>query len=185
MFTSTLIADWTHSVFEATWLASNTSLSCTSELSLCPKFSRLTLISRKPRESPLSKLELRSKLGEKTDTSLFFAVQVSKLCVCPFSPAPRRAVLTPTNASLSSKSPKVQRSFCPLQGFHSDILSTIFAKAFPDRVLLREPGLVGCSLLIGQEIEWEDIIVSDLIFWPWLRDAWHLTVSLHTLVGRT
>ena len=115
MFTSTLIADWTHSVFEATWLASNTSLSCTSELSLCPKFSRLTLISKKPRESPLSKFELRSKMGKKDGHIPIFAVPVSKLCVCPFSPAPRRAVLTPTNASLCSKSPKVQRfCFCPI-----------------------------------------------------------------------
>ena len=136
MFTSTLIADWTHSVFEATWLASNTSLSCTSELSLCPKFSRLTLISRKPRESPRSKIGLMSKMGKKDGHIPIFAVPVSKLCVCPFSPAPRRAVPTPTNASLSSKSPKVQRfSFCPLQGFHSDILSTLLAKAFPDRLL--------------------------------------------------
>ena len=145
MFTSTLIADWTHSVFEATWLASNTSLSCTSELSLCPKFSRLTLISRKPRESPLSKIELRSKLGKKDGHIPIFAVPVSKLCVCPFSPAPRRAVPTPTNASLSSKSPKVRRfSFCPLQGFHSDILSTLLAKAFPDRVLELALAVVLC-----------------------------------------
>ena len=91
MFTSTLIADWTHSVFEATWLASNTSLSCTSELSLCPKFSRLTLISRKPRESPRSKIGLMSKMGKKDGHIPIFAVPVSKLCVCPFSPAPRYA----------------------------------------------------------------------------------------------
>ena len=91
MFTSTLIADWTHSVFEATWLASNTSLSCTSELSLCPKFSRLTLISRKPKESPLLKFELRSKLGKKDRHIPIFCVPVSKLCVCLFSPTPRRA----------------------------------------------------------------------------------------------
>ena len=149
MFTSTLIADWTHSVFEATWLASNTLLSCTSELSLCPKFSRLTLISRKPRESPPSKFELRSKLGKKDGHIPIFAVPVSKLCVCPFSPAPPRAVLPPTNASLSSKSPKVQRfCFCPLQGFHSDIARESFSGS-----RVREPGLVGCSLLIGQEIE--------------------------------
>ena len=117
MFTSSLIADWTHSVFEASWLASNTSLSCTSELSLCPKFSRLTLISKKPRESPLSKFELRSKMGGKRRTRPYFFRSSQQALCLPILPrtTPRRAMLTRTNASLSSKSPKVQRfSFCPL-----------------------------------------------------------------------
>ena len=136
MFTSTLIADWTHSVFEATWLASNTSLSCTSELSLCPKFSRLTLISKKPRESPLSIFELRSKMGKKDGHILIFSVPVSKLCVCPFSPAPGRA--DPNKCVVEQQKSKSTTLFIlsiALQGFHSDILSTLLAKAFPDRLL--------------------------------------------------
>ena len=153
MFTSTLIADWTHSVFEATWLASNTSLSCTSELSLCPKFSRLTLISRKPRESPRSKIGLMSKMGKKDGHIPIFAVPVSKLCVCPFSPAPRRAVPTPTNASLSSKSPKVQRfSFCPIARISFRHFKYNARESFSGSRV--RAGLVGCSLLIGQERNW-------------------------------
>ena len=133
MFTSTLIADWTHSVFEATWLASNTSLSCTSELSLCPKFSRLTLISRKPRESPLSKFELRSKMGGKRRTRPYFfrsSQQALCLSILPRTTPPR----ADPNKCVVEQQKSKSTMFLLLPNC-KDFIQTLLAKAFPDRVL--------------------------------------------------